>query len=107
VTYIAVGGGADEFLPQLNSEQRLTLNEICAEACPESFALAKVENLVQAVGGRVEHNLLTGIWCFDLPQQGKDSITLTTQTYSGIARRKFIKDMRYALEGLGINRNGC
>jgi hypothetical protein len=107
VSDTAVCGGADEFLPQLNSEQQLTLNEICAEACPESFALARVKDLVQAVGGRVEHNLLTGIWCFDLPQQGKDSITLTTQTYSGIARRKFIKDMRCALEGLRIDRNGC
>jgi hypothetical protein len=85
---------------QLNSEQKLILKEIYAEPCSESLTLQRISDLVQAVGGRVEHHPLKGMWCFDLPQQGKDSITIVTHSYRGVAKSIAIKALRNALKGL-------
>jgi hypothetical protein len=92
--------GTEELLNPLTQEQLTTLRAIFALDSP--LALADCQDLVEALGGRVEQPRMS-IWIFDFPNLDEQIIQI--QSLFGHTNPKFIKDLRTKLRELGIDDN--
>jgi hypothetical protein len=95
---------ADTFGHHFNARQQATFRAVM-ELSEDLISFQDCQDLVQTnlIGGHVERDKRK--WIFEFPQPGKASRIIYFNSLFGYADQDFIKDLRFALLELGIDKS--